>query len=237
MAQAIVTVQQGVRSKTMDLSRAGIVYRLLRRAMRLLFRVVFRIRVEGLANVPATPAIICANHMGWADTMMVLLFLPGKPRVYVVGDKGVRNASRFLRFLVENFGVIQLNKEKPIEALRTMKDVVGKGGSLLIFPEGNLGKTEGALLPLQKGAAHVSVQTGVPMLPVGLTGTSKLWVRRHLTIRVGEPINPEAAGSSSLHNKLDALTDKLTGSMLGLLPGDDNLPKVRLLERWLTRLF
>ncbi|MEO5952698.1 MAG: lysophospholipid acyltransferase family protein [Chloroflexia bacterium] len=236
MAQLASSKKSTARSPVMDLSRAGVGYRILRRVMRVVTRIVFRVRLEGLTNVLATPAVICANHMGWADTLMVLLFLPVQPRVFVVGDKGVRNASRFLQFLVENFGVIQLNREKPLEALRTMKDVLGKGGSLLIFPEGHLGYVEGELLPLEKGAAHVSLQAGVPVLPVGLTGTSKLWVRRHLTMRIGESINPEAYISGSLHSKLEMFTDELTVRMLGLLPGDDDSPKLRLLERWLTKL-
>ena len=39
-----------------------------------IFRIFFRVRVIGLKNVPPTPAIICANHLGWADTFLALLF-------------------------------------------------------------------------------------------------------------------------------------------------------------------
>jgi 1-acyl-sn-glycerol-3-phosphate acyltransferase len=118
-----------------------------------------------------------------------------------------------------------------------MKSVIGQGGSLLIFPEGNLGKHEGSLLPLQNGAAHVSVQSKVPVLPVGLTGTSKLWIRRHLTVRIGKPMQADAPESGSVHSRLDEFTERIGMSMQALLPGDNNLPRVRLLERWLTKLF
>jgi 1-acyl-sn-glycerol-3-phosphate acyltransferase len=181
--------------------------------------------------------IICANHLGWTDVLLVTLFLPVEPRIFVVGDKGVKNVSRFLRFMVENFGVIQLDRGKPIEALRTMKSVIVQGGSLLIFPEGNLGTEEGALLPLQNGAAHVSVQTGAPVLPVGLTGTSKLWLRRHLTVRIGVPMRADAPDTGSLHSRLDEFTGRIGMAMQSLMPGDDDLPKVRLMEKRLTELF
>src|SRR5438552_10146365 len=58
------------------------VFRLLVRG---LFRLFFRIRVIGLKNVPRSPVIVCANHLGWADPFLVLLFFPVEPRIYALG--------------------------------------------------------------------------------------------------------------------------------------------------------
>jgi 1-acyl-sn-glycerol-3-phosphate acyltransferase len=116
-----------------------------------------------------------------------------------------------------------------------MEEVLHKGGSLLIFAEGHLGTEEGQLGELQQGAAHLSQKSGVPILPVGLTGTSKLWVRRTLTVRVGTPISPEDF-AGDLRSRLHAMTDVLDASMRSLLPGDREHPRLRLLERWLTKL-
>ena len=64
-----------------------------------IFRLFFRVRVVGLRNVPPTPAIICANHLGWADAFLVLLFFPLEPRVYVLGEQDVGDGviNRILR--------------------------------------------------------------------------------------------------------------------------------------------
>ena len=78
-----------------------------------------------------------------------------------------------------------------MEALRRMHAALAQGHSLILFPEGNLGTIEGALLPLQSGAAYLSVHTGLPLVPVGLTGTHELWLRRPLTIRIGLPLYPD----------------------------------------------
>jgi 1-acyl-sn-glycerol-3-phosphate acyltransferase len=219
--------------------RAGTRIRIIRLGLKLLFRALFRVRIEGRANVPATtPAIVCANHMGWTDAFLVLLFLPAEPRIYVLGEEQVKEISRARRFLIETLRVmVPLDRDKPLEALRTMKSVLSRGGSLLIFPEGHLGTEEGRLLPLQKGAAHLSLQSGAPVIPVGLTGTSRLWLRRHLTVRVGTPIHPDQFREGAVHDRLDNLTERLTAELQALLPGDNNRPKVRLLERWLTKLF
>jgi 1-acyl-sn-glycerol-3-phosphate acyltransferase len=207
-------------------------------ALQLLFRIMFKVRVQGGANVPDSAVIVCANHLGWADVFLVLLFLPVEPRIYVLGEEQVKEISRARHFLIESLKVmIPLDRSKPMEALRTMKSVLSRGGSLLIFPEGHLGTEEGRLLPLQKGAAHLSLQSGTPLLPVGLTGPSKLWIRRHLTVRIGAPIHPDQYQEGAVHDRLEHMTERLSTELQTLLPGDAKLPNVRLLEKWLTKLF
>jgi 1-acyl-sn-glycerol-3-phosphate acyltransferase len=180
---------------------------------------------------------VCANHLGWTDPFLVMLFLPIEPRIYVLGEKQVRRISRFRAFMIDTLQVmVALDRDKPLQALRTMEDVLQKGGSLLIFPEGRLGEEEGQLGELQEGAAHVSQKAGVPLLPVGLTGTSKLWLRRRLTVRIGDPIAPEDF-TGDLRTRLHSMTGELDASIRSLLPGDREHSRLRLLERWLTKLF
>lgn len=219
-----------------SMSRAGLRLRVFRGALRLVFRLVFRVRVDGLDKVPATPVIVCANHLGWTDPFLVLLFLPVQPRIYILGEKQVRQISRFRALMIDTLKImVPLDRSKPLEALRTMERVLKSGGSLLIFPEGKLGTEEGQLLELQQGAAHLSQMAGVPLLPVGLTGTSELWLRRSLTVRIGDPISPNEF-EGSLRDRLTAMTTALHAAMFALLPGAGKRPRLRLLSRWLTKL-
>ncbi len=218
------------------LSRARLPLRIFRGVLRAVFRLVFRVRVSGLEKVPHSPVIVCANHLGWTDPFLVLLFLPVEPRIYVLGEKEVRRISRFRRVIIDALRImVPLDRGKPMQALRTMEGVLHKGGSLLIFPEGRLGEEEGGLGELQEGAAHLSQKSGVPLLPVGLTGTSKLWLRRGLTVRIGDPIAPQEF-TGDLRTRLRSMTAELDASMRSLLPGDSEHARLRLLERWLTKL-
>lgn len=211
--------------------------RLFRLALRGLFRLVFRVRVIGVGNVPSTPFVACANHLGWVDAFLVLLFFPSRPRVYVLGEQEVKYISGFRTRLIDALGVmVMLDRNKPREALRVMSDVLSRGGSLLIFPEGHLGTQEGKISELQHGAAHISLLSDVPLLPVGLTGPSELWLRRTLTMRIGPPIPPDNY-TGDLRTRLHTLTDALDAAMRALLPGDHARPRLKLLSRWLTDLF
>jgi len=129
-----------------------------------------------------------------------------------------------------------LDRTKPVQALRIMQDMLKRGGSLLIFPEGRLGTEEGTINDLQQGAAHISQVSGVPLLPVGLTGTKELWLRRTLTMRIGQPIAPTTFEGDT-HARVHDMTAALDRQMRALLPGDHERPRVKLLSKWLTGLF
>ena len=212
--------------------------KLFKLVVRATFRLFFRVRVAGLKNVPRTPVIICANHLGWTDVFIVLLFFPVEPRVYVLGEQQVKFISSFRTRVIDWLEImVMLDRNKPIEAVRVMRDMLRRGGSLLIFPEGHLGTEEGCLSELQHGAAHLGVVSGVPLLPVGLTGTSELWLRRLLVLRIGRPISP-ADFEGDTRTRMHAMTERLEREMRALLPGDrDRGPRVKLLKRWLTGLF
>ena len=211
--------------------------RLFRLLARGLFSLFFRVRVEGLGNVPRTPAIVCANHLGWADTFLVLLFFPLEPRIYVLGEQQVKFISGFRTRIIDGLQImVMLDRSKPVQAVRTMQSVLKRGGSLLIFPEGKLGEQEGALAELQPGAAHMAVLSGVPLVPVGVTGTRELWLRRTLVMRIGTALDPQRVEGGT-HARVDALTAELAHSMRALLPGDLQRARTKLLGRWLTKLF
>jgi 1-acyl-sn-glycerol-3-phosphate acyltransferase len=217
-------------------ARARLYIRVFKFVVRIIFRLFFRVRVIGLKNVPPTPAIICVNHLGWADPFLVLLFFPVEPRVYVLGEQEVKYISGFRTKVIDWLEImVMLDRTKPVQALRTMQDVLKRGGSLLIFPEGHLGAEEGKLLELQEGAAHISQRSGAPLLPVGVTGTKELWLRRTLIMRIGRPILPTQFEGDT-HTRVRDMTARLDREMRALLPGDRERPRIKLLSKWLTKL-
>jgi 1-acyl-sn-glycerol-3-phosphate acyltransferase len=218
-------------------ARARWFVRAFKVVVRAIFRLFFRVRVIGINNVPSTPVIVCANHLGWADTFLVMLFFPLEPRVYVLGEQQVKYISGFRTKVIDMLEImVMLDRTKPVQALRIMQDVLKRGGSLLIFPEGRLGTEEGSINDLQQGAAHNSQVSGVPLLPVGLTGTKELWLRRTLTMRIGKPIAPRSFEGDT-HARVRGMTAALDRDMGALLPGDRERPRFKLLSKWLTKLF
>lgn len=227
------SVQQG------DATRAHIYIRWTQVVVRTIFLLFFRVQVKGLPYLPPSPVIICTNHLGWADPFLVLLFFPVEPRIYVLADHRAVSRTGFraavMRFLQL---VVPLDPDNGFQALRSMSSVLHRGGSLLISPEGapTHNPQEGQVRELRHGASLLSVTTGVPLLPVGISGTSELWLRRTLRMRVGKPINPRDF-EGGRRDRTRAMTAELQRSLRSLLPPTGTRPRVRFLRRWLTNLF
>jgi len=221
-----------------DLTHAHWQLRVFRQVARAVFRLCFRVRVTGRAHLPPAPFVVCANHLGWADIFLLLLFLPVEPRIYILGSENVRHQTAFRTWVINSLQIlVPVDTAKQVRAVRQAEAVLQRRASLLTFPEGTVyGTAEGRLLPLQEGVAYLSQVTGAPLVPVGLTGTKELWLRRPLTLRIGRALRPEAFAGDR-RERTRAMTAALTTAMQALLPGDQAHPRVKPLRTWLTNLF
>src|ERR671914_2211868 len=63
---------------------AGVVYWLIKGILKPLFRGIYKIRVEGLENVPKNgPAIIAANHLSFLDSFFIPLVIKRRKMTYL----------------------------------------------------------------------------------------------------------------------------------------------------------
>lgn len=128
-----------------------------------------------------------------------------------------------------------------IETLRRLDRIVhamfARGDGILIFPEGGLGKVEGQLRPLKRGAVIYALRAGVPIVPVGIIGTQNLYFKKELTIRFGQPlIFPQS--NRPKPRQIQAVLDHLQAALIALLPQDYREPdEVKLLSGFLNRMF
>jgi 1-acyl-sn-glycerol-3-phosphate acyltransferase len=181
-------------------------------------RGLVRLRVEGAGNLPAAgPAIIAANHLSFFDSVLLLFVLPR--RVYALG-KAEYTDRRITRWLFCGAGMIPVRRERPgdlVGAFDQAREVLAAGDVLAIFPEGTRSR-DGYLHRGHSGAAHLALETGAPLVPVGIIGTDQILptgarlVRpfRRATLRIGEPIWPRASGFTKSTNRARrAITDQL----------------------------
>ncbi len=192
--------------------------RVVRIVLRGLCRLVFRVRVEGWEQLPRRQMIVCANHMSWIDAFLVLLFLPAEPRLCVLGKRTAVMTTAWRARVVNWLGImIPLDLDRPEVAMRQMGRVLEQGGSLVIFPEGGWGYVEGAVKPLRTGAARLSLRSGLPIVPIGIVGTSRLQLRRRLTLRIGAPIHPRPGPCDDRPGPCDDRPGPMNDS---IMPGD-----------------
>ena len=133
----------------------------------------FRFRVTGAENVPAEgPAILAPNHKNFLDAFFIGLAL----RRHVRYMAKVELFKGPLAWLFLRLGAFPVRRgESDTEALQTSRAILGAGGLVVVFPEGTRVEQPDALGSPHPGAGRLALETGAPIVPAAITGTSHLW--------------------------------------------------------------
>jgi len=214
--------------------KATFTYRLMRIVLLPVFHALFVFQVKGRRNVPKGQAfVLIANHLNWLDSFVITASFPPQPRLHFLGDPYLLQTRRFQwRFIRSIGGYIPVNNRQGSgPALYQHVDkCLQRGGRVALYPEGHYGSAEGELGEFKKGFAHFALKNGVPVLPVGLSGTKDLWLRKKILVFVGEPIDPTGM-------TVEQLVVEGRERLAALLPAYRDPRGPRLLRRRLTTLF
>jgi 1-acyl-sn-glycerol-3-phosphate acyltransferase len=177
-----------------------VVYLISRLILRPLFLLVFRPRVVGRENVPATGAfIIASNHLSFIDSMAIPLMAPRRvgylaKAEYFTGS-GIKGW--FTKTWFTALGALPVERQThraAQAALDTALTVLKAGGGFGIYPEGTRSR-DGRLARGKTGVAWLALTADCPVVPVGITGTDRIqpigasWPRPHrFTVVFGKPL-------------------------------------------------
>ncbi len=183
-----------------DVSRR---YAVIHALLRLILKLLFRVEVQGVENLPRRNYVIVSNHNNWVDALLILVALPVWPRIWsLAAEDLVWNTPMKAWFFTFTGGVIpvdRLRSSADRAALAAMRGVLDRGGIIALFPEGHIGFYEGRIQPFMHGAALLARQAGVPVVPIGILGTADLWLRKRLVVRIGAQIPPDAGDAAGRH--------------------------------------
>lgn len=177
--------------------RPSVRLRLVRWFLRGLFRSIFhlisRVTISGVENIPRQgPYIIAPNHVSLFDPPLVIAFWPCSPEaagaVEIWGRKGQAQ-------LVSWYEVIPVHRHGyDRHLIDTMLACLHAGRSLMIMPEGGRSHTPG-MQRAEPGIAYLIEKTGVPVVPVGVVGTTDDFLERglrgkrpHVHMSIGKPV-------------------------------------------------
>ena len=140
---------------------------LVKSAIRLVLRILYRVRVEGLEHARAAMprAVIAANHASFLDGLLLGAFLPDEAIFAVDVQIAKKWWARPFLALVHALPVDPAN---PL-SIRTMIRAVEAGSACVIFPEGRI-TTTGSLMKVYEGPAVIAERTKATLLPVRIEG-------------------------------------------------------------------
>jgi len=163
-----------------------------------LYRIAFRMRVEGVENVPMQGGVIlCANHSSGHDPVMVGVASP-RPVIFMAKEELFRNP--FLRVLIRALGAFPVRRGHPDRAaLRRALEVLESGGCFGVFPEGT--RVRGADLgKAEPGTAYLALKSGATVIPVGVSSSYRLF--RPTVVRFGQAVDLSAYQTEKLTSEI-----------------------------------
>ncbi|HEY7497927.1 MAG TPA: AMP-binding protein [Vicinamibacterales bacterium] len=194
-------------------------------------RIFARVDARGLEHLDGIegPVIFAANHQSHFDTPVILDALPARWRYRVAPAMAkeffkahfypdrfstsayVKNsANYYLASLFFNAFPLPQRETGTRQTLRYIGELVGRGSSILIYPEGR--RTEaGDIAKFQPGVAMIAAKLGVPVVPVRLRGldqilhhTWKFPKRGRAEVSFGRPISLKGNDYASLAAEVEA---------------------------------
>jgi 1-acyl-sn-glycerol-3-phosphate acyltransferase len=172
--------------------------RTLTAGMAFFYRYWFRVETQGLENVPDGRVLLIANHAGntfaWDGAMLAMaLFLEAEP------PRMVRGMAEYYLPQIPFFGTFMHRAGSVVGTPRNCVQLLEHGEAVMVFPEGERGfvKTLRHRYELQRfglGFMRLALETGTPIVPVGIVGSEEqspgLLRSRALGRLIGAPVAP-----------------------------------------------
>jgi long-chain acyl-CoA synthetase len=185
----------------------------------------FDLRVRGLEKLPRNgPYIICSNHQSYIDPLILASVLPQEVfmRAFAVGTSEIFGKG-IMRMLARSIKVMVVDPDANlIPAMRAGAFGLKHGLVLVLYPEGER-SIDGSPKIFKKGAAILSIQLQVPLVPVAIDGFYEVWPRNKpfqrfapLEMVFGDAMAPPPASAAS-----EQAYEKLTADL-----------KARVVEMW-----
>jgi 1-acyl-sn-glycerol-3-phosphate acyltransferase len=137
-------------------------------------RVLFRPKVSGVEHIPREGgAIIASNHVSFLDSLLLPLVVPHRRVMFLTKTKYIDKP--VLRWFLTGAGVIPVATDDLGAARSSVAaavEAVLSGRLVGIFPEGTR-SPDGRLHRGKTGVARIALQSGVPVIPAGITGTDR----------------------------------------------------------------
>jgi len=130
-----------------------------------------RVTVHGLEHATRhRPCVFIANHQSAADIWVMFNVIP--PNTRFVAKQELFRIPIFGWVLAAS-GCVPINRSNRTEAIRSLgvaAERIRAGRSVVLFPEGTRSR-DGSFRPFKKGAFHLAIQAGVPVVPVAIKGS------------------------------------------------------------------
>jgi 1-acyl-sn-glycerol-3-phosphate acyltransferase len=197
----------------------------VRTVLRMLFHILAPVKITGKHNIQLRkPYIVVINHVSLFEAPFIGAFWPEQLEVIGASDIWDRPGQNILARLWGGIPVHRGDYDRA--AVDGVLSALRGGYPLLIAPEGGRSHAPG-LRQAKPGISYIAEQTGLPVIPVGIVGTTDdFWhkaskgKRPLLEMRIGKPIQlpPGKGKGAERRESRQRNADLVMRHIAGLLP-------------------
>jgi 1-acyl-sn-glycerol-3-phosphate acyltransferase len=207
----------------------GATYYLGRFIITPLARVLYRPHIEGRSLVPKSgPVIFASNHLSFLDSIAIPVAAP-RP-VHFLAKSSYFDGHGFRGWASREFftaiGAVPVQRgagQAALDALDQQRVLLEQGSAVALYPEGTR-SLDGRLYKGRTGVSFLALQTGAPVVPVGLVGTDKVMpvgakfpsFTQRVTVKFGEPLDLTHHGPATSGKARRLATDDIMAAIHAL---------------------
>ena len=211
-------------------------YTLVRSVLWTVAHILFRIRIEGRQNIPATGgALLVSNHISYADSVLAGITTTRRARYLMWKPIYEFPVGNYFFRLLHAIPIDERSPKSTIRAIQAARAELAAGNLVVIFAEGAISR-DGGLGTFERGFEKILKGVHVPIVPIHIGGlwghplsckgggVFKSWelLRPKVTIRVGAPIT-EPISPSELREIVEDLAAEIGGPTVLPLPEYDRI--------------
>jgi 1-acyl-sn-glycerol-3-phosphate acyltransferase len=175
-----------------------------------------RFSVHGLEHIDRRkPYIYIFNHRSFIDAPLMPMVIPQEVRA--IGKKELSKIPIF--GTVVGRLAVWVDRSNAVSrkvSLEKLVNFLNQGSSVVVAPEGTRNNTPETLLPFQKGAFRLSIETGIPILPMAVIGADQIMKRGTILLSPGKvrvyfsnPITPPLPSDSAVNDFAEKCRNRL----------------------------
>lgn len=192
-----------------------------------------RFQLHGTEHIPREGgALLALNHISYVD--------------FILGGFAAQPSRRLVRFMAKretfdhpvsgpimrSLHHISVDREDGVHSMHQAVDYLRRGEVVGIFPEATISRSF-EIKELKSGATRIAAEAGVPLVPVVLWGTQRLFTKDHardlgrgktIAISVGEPLHPTGADPNAETAALRSRMAELLDETIASYPADEQPP-------------
>jgi 1-acyl-sn-glycerol-3-phosphate acyltransferase len=175
--------------------------------------IIYRPQIIGAENVPKEGnAIICANHVHFWDSVVIIVMLKRKVNVLAKEELFKPKFNKWFAGVIGAYPVKRGTAD--LGAVKTSLKLMENKELLLVFPEGTRnGVAKGK--KAKKGSVMIAATSESPIIPIGVQGTFKPFTK--VTLNIGNPIDYSAYKNETKDKaKMDELAQELMTEIIKL---------------------